>query len=172
MSAKYLVAALLTVSFASQAMAQTTGSQKFSVSVPTSITITPPSDVSITHDESDNNQNFPAQQWIVRGNTLSGVTVSFATASAFVHATDSSFKRNAQLDLSVGSSQGPAAWTVTQATDVTDYVNNDGVASVQATSNGVGKATFNLAVKFITDNFGTFAAGNYESTITGTVTAN
>ncbi|MBL8827907.1 MAG: hypothetical protein JNM18_13100 [Planctomycetaceae bacterium] len=86
--------------------------------------------------------------------------------------TDNSFKRDAQIGLSLASNTGPASWTITQATDATDYGNNDGVATVQATSNGVGRANFNLAVTFVTDTFGTFAAGNYETTVTGTVTAN
>lgn len=152
--------------------AQTTATQKFTVSVPTSISITAPANVSLTHNETDSNQSFPAQQWVVKGNTLNGVTVSFSTGSAFVHTTDNSFKRNAQLGLSVASNTGPATWNVTQASDVTDYANNDGVATVQATSNGVGRANFNLAVTFVTDTYGTFAAGNYETTVTGTVTAN
>ena len=43
---------------------------------------------------------------------------------------------------------------------------------MQAASNGVGRASFNLNVKFITDGFGSFAAGDYETTVTGTVTEN
>ena len=171
MKPQQIFAALFVVTLASNAMAQTTGSQKFKVIVPTNISITPPADATITHDQSENNQAFPAQQWVVKGNTLTGVTVSFATGSAFVHTTDNTFKRNASLGLAVASNQGPATWNVTKASDATDYANADGVATVQAESNGVGRATFNLNVSFVTDGFGSFAAGNYESTVVGTVTA-
>ena len=169
---KYALAALLFASSAATAMAATTASQKFTVNVPSNISITAPPNISITHDESDNDQSFAAQLWTVKGNTLNGVSVSISTGSHFQHTTDTGSKRDAQLDLSVNSSVGPAAWTTPQASDVTDYANNDGVATVQAASDGVGRADLDLVVTFITDGFGTFAAGDYETTVTGTVTAN
>jgi hypothetical protein len=151
---------------------QTTASQNFTVRVPTNISITAPANILINHDETENNQAFPNQAWTVKGNVLSGVTVAFATNQAFTHTTDNTFKRNARLDLALGTTLGPATWSVGQATDTTDYANSDGVATVQASSNGVGRATFNLGVSFITDGYGTFAAGDYVTTVTGTVTAN
>ena len=154
------------------AEAATSGSQKYSVTVPSNISITAPADIAITHDETEDNQAFAAQSWVVKGNTLAGVSVAFATGSSFVHTTDNSFKRDATLGLSLASQQGPATWTVTQASDTTDYANSDEIASVTASSNGVGRGTFSLAVTFITDGFGSFAAGTYETTVTGTVTAN
>jgi len=157
---------------ASTLFAQTTASQQFTVTVPTSISITAPSDVVITHNESDNDLAFPSQSWVVRGNTTAGVSVSFSTDQAFTHTTDSSFQRDAQLGLAVGSSAGPATWTVGTASDTTDYDNGDGVATVQALSNGVGSANFDLAVTFVTDIYGSFAAGDYETTVTGTVSSN
>ena len=166
-----LVVALVAFSTV-DAFAQATASQTFTVRVPTNISITAPANILINHDETDNNQPFPQQGWVVKGNTLTGVTVSFATNQAFVHTTNATFKRNAKLDLALGATLGPATWNITQATDTTDYANNDGVASVQANSNGVGRANFNLAVTFITDGFGSFAAGDYVTTVTGTVTAN
>ena len=56
------------------------------------------------------------------------------------------FKRDAKLDLAVNASTGPATWSVTQATDQTDYASSDEVATVAAASNGVGRATFDLTV--------------------------
>ena len=140
--------------------------------MPASISITAPADAVITHDESDNNQPFPAQQWVVKGNTLAGVNVSFSTNQSFTHTTDNSFKRDAQLGLSLGSSTGPANWSIGQASDTTDYGNSDEVATVSASSDGVGSANFDLAVTFVTDTFGSFAAGDYETTVTGTVSSN
>lgn len=170
---KQVLAALVAVSaFAINAQAQTTASQKYKVVVPANISITAPTDAVITHDESDNDQAFSAQQWTVKGNTLAGVSVSFSTNQAFTHTTDSSYKRDAKLDLSLNSNLGPATWNVSQASDQTDYGNSVEVATVQASSDGVGRATFDLAVSFITGEFGTFAAGDYETTVTGTVTSN
>ena len=153
-------------------MAQKNASQKFKVTVPSAIAIIAPANVSIIHDETENNQPFPAQQWIVKGNSLAGVAAAFSTNQAFTHLVDPTSKRNAQLGVSINSSVGAAAWTVTQATDTTDYANNDGVATVGITSNGFGRANVDIAVSFITDGFGSFASGEYETTVTGTVTAN
>lgn len=157
---------------AGSAMAQTTASQKFRVVVPTNISIVAPPLVSINHNETDANQVFPAQEWVVRGNSNAGLAVSFETQSAFTHTVDPNFKRNAIITLAVGSTTGPAAWTVTKATDQTDYAASDENASVQASSNGVGRATLNVGLSFITDSFGTFASGDYETTVVGTVSAN
>lgn len=168
---------LLTIAIAlipaSNLFAQT-ASQKFTVNVPANISITSPSDVVITHDESDDDQAFAPQTWTVKGNTLAGVNVSFSTDQAFTHTTDSSFKRDAQLGLSLSSSNGPATWTIGTASDTTDYANAtpDEVATVAASSDGVGSADFDLAVTFITDTFGSFASGAYETTVTGTVSSN
>lgn len=145
--------------------------QTLTVVVPTSISITAPTAASITHDESDNPQAFPVQTWAVKGNVRNGMTVTFATNQPFVHAQDSSFKRNARLELALGTVAGPATWSITSSADQTDYVNNDSVAQVSAESNGVGRANFDLTVKFITEEYGLFAAGNYVTTVTGTVTA-
>ncbi len=172
MNMKYTLVALFVAASTSSVMGATTASQKFTVTVPSAISITAPANTTLTHDESENNQPFPAQPWVVKGNSLAGVTVSLKTTQPFTHKVDPSSKRNAQIGLSVGSSVGAAAWTVTKATDVTDYATNKVEASVQASSNGFGRATLDVAVSFITDGFGTFAAGEYETTVTGTVTSN
>ncbi len=164
--------AIAALTVATDASAQVTDSQTFTVTVPSNLSITAPVDAALTHDESNSNQAFPSQAWTVVGNSLSGVTVSFATASAFVHTSDPSYKRDAQLGLAVTTSSGPGTWTVSQATDVTDYDNSDNTATVTATSNGTSSATFALAVSFITDTYGSFPSGDYATTVTGTVTAN
>jgi len=154
------------------ASAATSGSQVLTVIVPTNISIVAPTAATLTHDQTDNPQAFPTQNWVVRGNSNAGVNVSFATANPFVHSTLPAFKRDAKLNLAVGTTQGPAAWTVGVAQDQTNYLLNDGIASVTATSTGVGRANLSLSVTFVTEEFGVFAAGDYSTTVTGTVAAN
>jgi hypothetical protein len=172
MNFKIAFAALFVATTAGTAMGQTTASQKFTVTVPAAISITAPANVNLTHDQSENDQTFPNQAWVVRGNSLAGVTATFSTNQAFRHTVDPTARRNAALALAVNTSVGTAAWTVTQPNDTTDYATNDGVATVQVSSNGFGRATLDLAVSFVTDGFGTFPAGDYETTVTGTVTSN
>lgn len=148
-----------------------TGSQGFTVNVPQSISITAPAAVTITHNQTNEPQAFPDQGWVVRGNVRSGVNVTFATATPFVHTVDGNFKRNAKLELVLGSKQGPATWTIDTASDTTNFANDDNVAQVVASSNGVGRANLNLKVTFVTEDFDDFAAGDYVTTVTGTIAA-
>jgi hypothetical protein len=163
--------AALSVSVPMSAMAATTGTQNFTVSVPTAVSIVAPSAVSLTHDETDNANAFPAQTWVVKGNDPDGVNVSFSTTTPFVG--PGSSKADVRLNLAVGTSQGPASWTVTTAVDTTDWANStpDNSALVAAQSNGVGRANLNLTVSFLGGEFGTYAAGDYVTTVTGTVAA-
>lgn len=164
--------AAIVLSLTTVCNAATKDTQSFSVTVPASVSIIAPAAVAITHDETNNPQAFPPQAWVVKGNATNGVSVSFSTATPFIHETDSTFKRNAKLDLAVATTQGPAQWTIGTASDMTNYVNDDGIAVVTASSNGVGRANLNLTVSFITEEFGVFAAGVYTTTVTGTVAAN
>jgi hypothetical protein len=149
-----------------------TASQNFTVTVPQNISITAPANVTLTHDLTENNQVFPPQAWVVKGNTRLGVTVVFATTQPFTNASDSNFKRDAKLDLSLGATAGSAKWTITKATDASNYATGGATASVQASSNGTGRAVFNLGVTFVTNGIDTVENGNYVTTVTGTVTAN
>lgn len=150
-----------------------TGNQVFTVTVPAVLTITPPvATVTITHDESDNNQAFAAQQWVAAQNSANGATISFATNQAFTHASNASHKRNAKLDLALFSSDAAASWSVSTASDQTDHAGGDGVATVQAASTAPGDARLNLTVTFLTSDFSTLLQGNYTTTVTATITAN
>ena len=169
---KVVAFASLVFAFSGIASAQSSGNQTFTVIVPSSLSITAPTAATLTHDQSDSPQAFPAQAWVVKGNSRTGVAVTFATASPFVHSTDATFKRDAKLQLALGTTQGPAAWSVGVSNDVTDYAANDNVAQVTASSNGVGRANLNLSVSFIGGDYSLFAAGDYVTTVTGTVAAN
>jgi len=162
---------LVALSFSDTVFGQT-DSQTLRVQVPTRISIEAPAAVKIRHDETDNDQVFPGQLWSVKANNPAGVSISFSTNKPFTHKELPEFMRDAKINLSVDSSEGPATWNITQSSDVTNYQAADPIATVSATSNGVGIATMNLEVTFITDNFGTFVEGRYITKVTGTVTAN
>jgi hypothetical protein len=168
---RFVAIVALTVSAPLSAIAATTGTQTFTVNVPTAVSIVAPSAVSLTHDESDNANAFPVQTWLVKGNDPDGVNVEFSTTTPFVG--PGSSKADVRLDLAVLNSQGPASWTVTTAQDTTDYANTnpDNSALVAAQSNGVGRANLDLTVSFLGGEFGTYAAGAYATTVTGTVAA-
>ena len=163
------------------AIAQTTDTQTFTVTVPSSLSITAPSNESLTHDGTNNNQVFtpgatPADHWQVLCNSANGASVSLKTLSAFTHTTDGSYERDARLDLTVSytdvDSGGAAIWTSGIASDQTDYASGDGEAEVTASSGVPGRASLAVQVTFITDTYSTLLEGDYVTTVEGTISAN
>ncbi|MCA9066828.1 MAG: hypothetical protein KDA96_27365 [Planctomycetaceae bacterium] len=167
--------------FAGAVHAQTTDSQTFTVTVPSSLSISAPADLSLTHDTTNNDQVFvpgadPARHWAVLCNSAAGASVQLTAQSPFVHATDSSYKRDAALSLSVSSSDntggGAAIWSVGTSSAATDYAGGTNTATVTASSAQPGKATLALTVTFVTNNYGTLLQGDYVTDVVGTITAN
>ena len=166
---------LLVALTASNASAQVNDTETFTVTVDPVLTITSPAaSVSIAHSEADTDQAFAAQSWTVAQNASAGASVSFTTSQAFTHATATTFKRDAKLDLAIATSDSGSGWTVPVASDQTDYANAtpDEIATVSATATAPGDAEFNLAVTFIETNFSELASGDYSTTVTGTLTSN
>ncbi|MCA9193500.1 MAG: hypothetical protein KDB03_17125 [Planctomycetales bacterium] len=144
--------------------------QNFRVFVPKRVAVHAPVDeVVITHDESDSNQAFPPQTWSVSGNSSLGIVVRFSTLDSFVHALDPSVKRNVQLGLNLKHATGPATWLVSQATDKSDFQLGKVMTVVEAESDDVGNAEFDLRVAFVTESFGSFATGDYQLSVIGTI---
>ena len=154
-----------------------TTTQKFTVTVPKRVSITAPVAVTETFNPvvDATSHAFVAQTWQVKGNVQLGVGVTFVAETPFVHTTDSSYVRDAKLTVTLGSTTGPATWTVAgSGTAQTDYANASPVttATVSASSNKVGQAAFNVAVEFLTANVAEVAEGAYSTTVRGTVTEN
>lgn len=149
--------------------AQVTDSETFRVTVPSTLSITAPSDlVSQIHDETDNPQDFPVQRWLVTANNTAGAIAVFETDHAFTHVVDDSFKRDALVTLAKASGD---AWSVTKASAQTAYGSSDEVVTVTAESSAPGAASFDLGVSMIEETFTDLAAGDYELTVVGTLTA-
>jgi hypothetical protein len=144
--------------------------QRYSVYVPLSSSMTAPPDVEITKQVDADNQSFPPQRWTIGGNNPLGVVVSFATSLAFTLTTDPSFKSDAELSLTLHTTHGPANWSVVQAVDSTDVTVHDEVATVQAASDGVGKADVELTTRFLVDPLSALPPGIYELMVVSTVT--
>lgn len=164
-----LIAGLLSA-FAGVAQAQTAfDTEIFRITIQEGLTIQAPASlVSQLHDETDADQTFPTQVWLVTANNNIGATVTFETNQAFTHTTDPTYKRDATIAIGVASG---AAWTVTSPTATTDYANGLETVSVAADSDVAGDATFNVDVTFVEETFADLAAGDYEMTVTGTLTA-
>jgi hypothetical protein len=152
-----------------------TTTQKFTVTVLKRVSITAPAAVSASLPDSNANLAFPSQAWQVKGNIQLGVGVTFVAETPFIHTTDSSYQRDAKLSVTLGSTVGPATWTIAgSGTAQTDYANVIPVttATVSASSNKVGQAAFNVNVEFLTVDTAEVAEGDYQTTVRGTVTEN
>ena len=166
------VGAVVCSSQSAFAQLQSTDTQRFVVAVPRNVLITAPADILIVHDETDNDQVFPPQQWYVRGNVVTGVTTTFEVTQPFIHSIDPAFERDAQIDIAIASTLGPASWNVDVASDVTDYAAGDDQALTQISSNFVGHAFVDVTVTFRTVAFAQILAGDYDTFVLGTVTEN
>lgn len=137
--------AALTLGLASSAEAQVTDTETFRVTVNSLMSIQAPTGlVSKIHDETDNDQAFPLQRWLVTANNAIGATAVFETDQCFTHTVDNSYKRDADLSLALVSG---AAWTVTTASASTDYVGSSEVVSVAAESSTAGPAAFDSTLR-------------------------
>ena len=128
--------------------------------------------ITITHDESDNDQPFPTQRWFVGGTARQGMTVTFETDGAFAHISDPSAKRDAELELDLGWELGSGEWTATTPGNRSNYAAGNAIARVTPQPDGAPLARFDLRVRFITESFGTFPGGTYSTTVVGTITEN
>ncbi len=153
-----------------------TDSQLFTVTVPKRVTITKPvAAVAATLPNSSASLAFPNQAWQVQGNVTNGVGVTFVVQQPFTNTTIGTYKRDAGLSVAVASTSGPATWSVAGTGSArTNYsaavpVNT---ATVSASSNKVGQATFNVGVSFLTVDIAQVATGDYVTTVVGTVTEN
>lgn len=161
--------AALTLGLAASAEAQVTDTEMFRVTVNSLMSIQAPAAlVSQIHDETDNDQDFALQRWLVTANNAIGATAVFETDQCFTHTVDNTYKRNAALSLAVVGSG--SAWTVTTGTATTNYGASLEVVSVAAGSSTAGSAAFDLGVTLVEETFADLASGDYELTITGTLT--
>ena len=97
--------------------------------------------------------------------------MTFETDQAFTNISNPIAKRNVQLVLEIDTvkTKPKPKWKLIQGTDQTDYNSGDELAVVQAESKKAGPAFFRLQVNFIEESFATLQAGDYELTVTGTI---
>ncbi|MEZ6067301.1 MAG: hypothetical protein R3B90_16715 [Planctomycetaceae bacterium] len=155
---------------AAKAQATASDTQTFVVRIRPVISITAPSNrVLIRHDRTDANQTFDPQLWVATTNNATGASIDWEITPF----ANGSTQRNARLTASVDSSDAAAAWTMGTATATTDYTSLVSPnADVTASSTGPGDGGFNLVVDFLDTDYSQLPAGDFVSTVVGTITAN
>lgn len=128
-------------------------------------------DREVTEANADADTVLAAERWIIECNDANGGTVSFSTANVFVNQTNVAYRADVTLGLALGTNV-EGDWSVTTASDTTNYAIADLVASVAASSTQPADVELDLTVTFENTNSSLLADGNYECVVTGTVTAN
>lgn len=172
-------AAVLTVaialSYSSVVSAQLSGTQTFTVTVDSALSITPPSggNATLAHDTTDANQSFSSSDtdWDVISNSGTGATVTFTNDGLFTNTVGANtYTRNLTMDLTE-TTDTDSVWAVSGAASFTS-TSGTPIGSLQAVSTGPGHATLGLNVTFLDTDYSLLPAGSYVMTVTGTVAAN
>ena len=129
-------------------------------------------DRTATHPMTGSDVMFSGQMWSARTTSGTGSTIRFTTDTAFRHINSPSFKRDARLRLTRISGNSSARWRFDVADDRTDHASGDENASVQVSCSGPGSAVITMNVQFLTGNLATLQGGQYQMTVTGTISEN
>lgn len=170
--------ALAGVFLTSSLHAQTSDSETFCLAVPALVSIAAPTPlVTAAHDQTDANFAFPTQQWVATCSNANGATVTFELEQPFIRTTTPIAKRDAAMTITLdnaGTDPG-ANWTVIAPITVQtfyEFLIPIESVTIAAASTNAGTATFNVDVEFVTVDYSAIPEGKYETTVTGTITAN
>ena len=152
----------------------------YRVAIPNGLTLNALSSTQTsTHPLTATNLNFFNSNWFVNANNGAGANATF-TAGPFVNLSDSSFRRDVHLRLraldnnsiisQIFGIQWP--WQYETRNDRTRYASGDNTARVSLNSTFAGSAQVSIRVRFITGDVDSLAAGTYQTTVVGTITAN
>lgn len=125
-----------------------------------------------THPMTGSDVMFSGQIWSARTTSGTGSTIRFTTDHAFWHVNSPTFKRDARLRLTRISGNSSARWRFDVANDRTDYASGNETAAVQVSCTGPGSAIITMNVQFLTGNLATLQGGQYQMTVTGTISEN
>jgi hypothetical protein len=124
---------------------------------------------SLVHDLQNPVQPFNAVRWDVQNRSRSGCVVQW-TADAFVHR-DLGAKADCGLQLTIVQQSNNGRWSVLQPQDQTEVASGRDQASVSIAAERQGVARIALQVLFTNDEPTSLVAGQYETVVTGTITA-
>lgn len=126
----------------------------------------------LDHDGQDAPQVFDAERWtIIAPTQLRGVTVQWA-CEPFRLTSDPSAAVDAHLAIEITDSNRGTRWVETIPQARTDFRMGQTEALVMVTSDDAGVARAGLTVTFLGDEIPLLMAGEYETTVIGTITEN
>ena len=124
---------------------------------------------SITHTLKSEPQSFAPVRWDVGSGFANGCVVEW-TAAPFTHVSQSTSRADCSIAVSIAQSNRRGRWRVVKATDRTNISSGNQPATVSIASERSGTARVQLSVQFLGTSVTNLAAGDYQTTITGTIT--
>lgn len=124
----------------------------------------------VTHSLQDATQAFSSVRWDIQNAALRDGCIVRWTAEPFVHESDSGVQADCEILLSLDRGSRPANWRVTIPRDATNVDGGKKLATVSMLSTGRGNAQVELQVLFRHPRVSSLAAGDYQTTLTGTIT--
>lgn len=115
---------------------------------------------------------FSNSVWWARTASASGSTVTFTTDHAFQNVANPTQKRDVRLRLPYMYVSPGSGWAFETNVDQSNYALGDDIAAVQVTSTSAGVALIFMQVTFLTGDVSTLTGGEYEVTVTGTISQN
>lgn len=168
-----IVFAGLVVSTENPLAAESTARQSFLVNVPRRLVISAPAAAPQVEMAEDAIQvTLPTQVWSVAANSHEGATVTLSTVQSFHNLDDDTIRRDAQLEVTVQNQSQARAWSVTHSIAITDHQTGQEEATVEVRSAGPGTADIGLKISLQSTSGQFTPAGDYSTTVIGTITAN
>ena len=127
-------------------------------------------DQQITHSMTNEAQTFAPVRWDIRNATLNNGCLVEWTADNFRHQSRPEFQADCEMSLRLVSGSRRARWNVVTPIDASSISTGKNSASVSLTSERNGNAQVEISLRFHHANAVSLASGNYETTITGTIT--
>ncbi len=123
----------------------------------------------ITHTLKTEPQSFAPVRWDIGSGFANGCVVEW-TAAPFTHVSQSTSLADCSVAVSIAQSNRRGQWRVVKASDKTNISSGTQPATVSIAAARPGTARVQLLVQFLGTNVTNLAAGDYQTTITGTIT--
>ena len=126
-----------------------------------------------THPSVEGNLDFFDSEWYMESNSSAGASVTFS-AGPFINEDNPAYMRDSQMRLRRLRNRGAATWAFEDQVERTRYSNGKMNAVVKMSCTSAGRAFVGMRVRFFTETNPTarLPAGNYVTTVVGTISAN
>lgn len=126
-------------------------------------------DQTLPHALDDAPQSFTPVRWDIQNQQFRNGCVVLWTVAAFEHESEGGTTADCEISARIVRSTGRARWSVTTGSDATSVSTGKKSAAVSIASDARGNAEAEILIRFTTNDVSSLTAGNYTTTLTGTI---